>query len=87
MSWSINYDSLEDFDNNKPSFSSLPEEKTVEMESAITVAQIAAKVIIRSGAVGSGNFAVYLSGHTNPNNRPQDGWGNDCITVSVTQKV
>jgi len=44
-----------------------------------------AKALIDSGAVGEGEFNVSLSGHGNPDHQKTPGWGNDFVSVQVTQ--
>lgn len=34
---------------------------------------------------GTATLAVTVSGHSNPNQSPQEGWANDCVSVSVSQ--
>jgi hypothetical protein len=54
---------------------------------AAHAAKQAAVALIRSGAYGTpgDHYHVTLSGHANPDHRPQSGWSNDCATIGVVQ--
>lgn len=54
----------------------------------MNVAADAATKIIASGAIGGAGkeFYVNVSGHANPDHEPAEGWSNDALTVSVSQK-
>lgn len=63
-----------------------PGESVAERDEQVAAAKAAAKAIIASGAVGTGEaFQVSLSGHTNPEHQPRTGYANDLMMVSVTQ--
>jgi hypothetical protein len=57
-----------------------------ESKAAIDHAKEAALAFVQSGKLGHGRFAVQLSGHSNDGNKPQLGWVNDCVTISITQQ-
>lgn len=85
MSWSLTYRSKEDFINNIPEFVS-EQEVSQEIKEQIRAARDTAMYLVNSGTVGMGDVFVHLVGHVNPNHKPVDGWANDMIIVSVTQK-
>lgn len=57
-----------------------------EHDEQYTVALKVAQDVIESGAVGSGDFTVTLSGHGNPNHEKLAGWGNDFVQITVSQQ-
>ncbi len=65
-----------------PSYGEADEQVKEQMNAAAD----AATKIISSGAVGTGEFDVNVSGHANPDHEPAEGWSNDCVTVSVSQR-
>ena len=58
----------------------------VESEKALATAQRIARVMLESGAYGTGTFTVSLSGHSNPDNKPVAGWSNDFVSISINQQ-
>lgn len=57
------------------------------VKDGFTAAVKAAEAIIASGAVGPADagLTVYVGGHANPDHLPQTGFGNDFVTITVTQ--
>jgi hypothetical protein len=51
-------------------------------------AKVMTNSIIVSGVVGDKDkeFYVNLSGHANPDHEPKEGWANDMISISISQK-
>lgn len=50
----------------------------------------AAQDIIESGVLGDINehkFNVHITGHSNPDHKPADGWANDHIGITISQAV
>jgi hypothetical protein len=45
--------------------------------------------LIEKGAVGNSSktFNVTLSGHANPDHEPAEGWANDMVSISVSQRT
>jgi hypothetical protein len=58
----------------------------VESENALLTAHRAVRVMLESGAFGTGEFTVSLSGHANPDNKPTPGYGNDFVSISINQQ-
>lgn len=57
---------------------------TPEVDDQIKAATEAAVAAFRSGAIGKPlKFTVSLSGHANPGHKPQEGWSNDTLTISL----
>jgi hypothetical protein len=81
MSWFKNYASKEDFNADVVSVGT-PEPPTDQ----VSIARKVAREVMDSGAVGGPDFTVSLSGHANPNHGKTEGWANDTITVTVSQK-
>lgn len=94
MSWSANpvvvsgskYE--EEIDAISPN---LPEdmELSEQVRHQIDAAHEAAKMVIKTGAVGdpiNHDFTIEMNGHANPDHEPVEGWVNDCTTVRVSQK-
>jgi hypothetical protein len=51
-------------------------------------AKICAVDMIESGCLGDPNkyyFGLTFSGHANPDHKPQPGWSNDMMTISIYQ--
>ena len=47
----------------------------------------AVKSVLDSGTVGNEKqFAISMSGHSNPNHEPRDGWANDAVTIQISQQ-
>lgn len=59
-----------------------------QVQEQMSVAADAATKIIASGAVGGPGkeYHVFVSGHANPDHKPAEGWANDGVTVSVSQR-
>lgn len=59
-----------------------------EVDRALEAGKRAAALLIRSGAVGhpGHTFRVFVGGHVNPDNKPAEGWSNDCINLSISQE-
>lgn len=57
-----------------------------ESKAAAAAAIRAAVDILDAGVVGTRNVNVSISGHANPNHEPAEGWSNDGITVTITQR-
>lgn len=83
MSWMASYDVT---DRNMEQ-TSLAASETPEHEEQQTAALKAVIGLIESGAVGdpTGSYKVVISGHGNPGHEPADGWGNDFISINVSQ--
>jgi hypothetical protein len=58
----------------------------VESEKALATAQRVARVLLESGAYGTGTFTVGLSGHANPDNKPAPGWSNEFVSITINQQ-
>jgi hypothetical protein len=58
----------------------------VESEKAMKVAERTAQMMLESGAFGTGEFTVSLSGHANTNNMPTPGWSNDFVSITINQQ-
>lgn len=93
MSWSVTYGSKAEFYADNPNHASRSD-PTPEIQIAINE-QVAqgrhiAKEIIESGVVGDHkehDFTVNLYGHANAKHQPAQGWANDTVTVTVSQKM
>ena len=47
---------------------------------------LAAKALIESGCVGAGKtYQVFMSGHANPGHEPKARWGNDSVSIGISQ--
>lgn len=94
MSWSISYPSREDFVADRRSDPNM-RSNTTEVDAQIRAARAAAAAVIDSGTVGQDanvpqgrkDFAISISGHANPGHEPAQGWANDCINISISQKT
>lgn len=88
MSWSVSYESKENFTNDvrSPGSSGID---TAEAAEQLTAARGVAIHLMESGVLGAkdGDYCVYLNGHANPEHRPAPGWANDCVGVNVSQKT
>jgi hypothetical protein len=87
MSWSVSAtlpDPSSDVNTMKESALSQNPECSDQFDAALA----AMSTIIASGTVGdqSKQFYVSMSGHSNPNHEPREGWANDMITISIRQK-
>ena len=58
----------------------------VESEKALATTQDTAKAMLESGSFGTGEFTVSLSGHANPGNKPDPGYSNDFVSISINQQ-
>lgn len=85
MSWSLSYQSLEAFEDDRPTYAT--NDLSPEAMEQVSEARLMARAIVESGAVGvRKDFFISLSGHANPSHEPTSGWANDCIAVNVSQK-
>lgn len=87
MSWSVSYDSRENFEKDVRAHSSAVD--STEAVEQLNSARHVANEIMNSGAVGAkdGDYLVNLHGHANPEHRPRTGYANDCVGVNVAQKA
>lgn len=67
----------------------LPESaQSTEHKEQFEAAKEAAAHLINAGVLGEGEFFVSLSGHANPEHKPNPpGWSNDSITISLSQST
>lgn len=65
-------------------------EQNPECADQFDAAEQAVRAIIDSGACGpdydASRYYVTLSGHSNPDHAPREGYANDCVAVTVSQK-
>jgi hypothetical protein len=94
VSWSANFpegvrgDHLEKDLAPEKAQTGIPETWEPHVVEQYDAARSVACTLIATGAIGAKAkvFSVSLSGHANPGHVPQEGWANDCITVSVSQR-
>lgn len=89
MSWNAYYSTREGFNTDTPMSSSPAKiDLTGVVAEQWKVARNAAAGVLSSGAVGNADkeFSITLSGHANPRHEPAEGWANDCISITITQK-
>lgn len=95
MSWSGSFpdgiagDDIEaSLDDSKAFVSPPPDQMSTEMAEQFAAAKEAVKDLIESGAVGDTEktYSLSLSGHANEGHEPAEGWTNDCINISLSQR-
>jgi hypothetical protein len=87
MSWSVSGELL----HESLDFGAMKEAALVqnpECADQFDAVSYAVKDLINSAAIGAWGkrFNVAMSGHSNPNHEPRDGWANDAVTISISQK-
>lgn len=84
MSWHVQYESRAAFLADQRTF-----ESGTPAGDQLQEARAAAESIITSRCVAdeSKDVMVTLFGHANAQHEPAQGWANDCVTVTVTQKA
>ncbi len=88
MSWSIQYASKNDLNDDKRGANSAKDADLSEAaKEQVKMAIESAVAIIASGVVGNEkkDYIVAISGHANDGHEPRPSYANDCITVSVWQ--
>lgn len=86
MSWNKRYDSREAFEQDAPVFATPASDSETLQQMAR--AREAAGLLVHSDVVADSgrDVTVTMNGHANPDHAPREGWVNDSITVTVTQK-
>lgn len=88
MSWSAYTAALPDQVKDRVAALTVPgvTEDFPARDDQVTAAKAAAVALIDSGAVGTGEaFTISLSGHANTDHKPQAGYSNDFVSVSIGQ--
>jgi hypothetical protein len=56
------------------------------VESKVAIDKALKAATLMTDAMGEGTFDVTLSGHSNPGNKPAQGWANDGMRIDVQQR-
>jgi hypothetical protein len=93
MSWSVGISGVEQGPKGSVKEAALEQlgamkyDVTPEVDEQVEAAAAAVEAVIASGAVGGlgKRFQVSMSGHANPEHEPASGYGNDCVSVYISQ--